>query len=177
MLSTTLLLAASIVVGQAQAPTGNYEHLKQLEWIVGTWEAEVEAREAGPGFEAGQKVQLRMENEWQLQKNIIAVAWTVKVHDFTLSAHQGIIGYDAANERVVSGGFDSLGGYRYAVWSGESPEWMADRTGAEGDGKKVSSVLVLKRVNADTFTTQSTKRTEDGEELEDEPPVTWKRVK
>jgi hypothetical protein len=118
-----------------------------------------------------------MENEWQLQKNVIAVAWMVKVNDLTLSAHQGIIGYDAANERVVSGGFNSQGGYGYAVWSGESPEWMADRTGAEGDGKKVSSVLVLKKVDADTFTTQSTKRTEDGEELEDDPPVTWKRVK
>ncbi len=177
MLSTTLLLAVSMIVGQAETPTGNYEHLKHLEWMLGTWEAEIEAEEAGPGIEAGQKIQLRMENEWQLQKNIIAVAWTIKVKDFTLSSHQGMIGYDAANERVVSGGFNSQGGYGFAVWSGESPRLMADRTGAKGDGKKVSSVLVVTKVDADTFTSQSTKRTEDGQKLEDEPPVTWKRVK
>jgi hypothetical protein len=177
MLSTTLLLATSMIVGQAEVPTGNYEHLQQLEWIVGTWEAEIEAQEGGPGIEAGQKIQLRMENELQLQKNVISLAWTVRVEDFTLSAHQAMIGYDAANDRVVSGGFNSRGGYGYAVWSGEGPKWMADRTGAEGDGKKVSSVLVLTKVDADTFTTQSTKRTEDGQQLDDDPPVTWKRVK
>ena len=39
MLSTTLLLAASMVVGQAAQPDIKYEKLKVLEPIIGTWTA------------------------------------------------------------------------------------------------------------------------------------------
>ena len=37
----TIVCLASSVVGQAQAPPSNYEHLKGLEWGIGTWVAEV----------------------------------------------------------------------------------------------------------------------------------------
>lgn len=48
--------------------------------------------------------------------------------------------------------------------------------GVNGEGKAISSTLVLSEYTKNSFTSQSIHRTEDGEELPDGQITMWKRV-
>ena len=82
---TGVVLAASMVVGQANDPGPNYEHLKPLEWTVGTWATEMKVKEGIPGvLEKGDVVRILMKIEWGLNKNVQLVQMSFCLGDKTL---------------------------------------------------------------------------------------------
>jgi hypothetical protein len=88
-----------------------------------------------------------------------------------------MIGWDASQDRVVSGGFNSLGGHGHSLWSGEGDTWMLELTEVDATGSKESAVMVVSKAGASSFTSQVTKRKRDGEDQPDEPVVKWMRAK
>jgi hypothetical protein len=173
MLSTTLLLAASMVVGQAGAPS-NYEHLKSIEWVIGEIEWEGEADEGIPGVcEKGDKLLGWAEHEWILGKNAIAVKISIKTADRRIEvlSHQGIIGWDAGEGKIVSCGFNSLGWHGMSTWIHEGDKWLLKGKGVKADGKRTASTLIVSEISDESFTIQGVDRTEGDEKLQDDTPV------
>ena len=69
MLNAVAVLAASMVVGQAEQPSPNYEHLKFLEAFVGHWK--VVTTEGDKEISVGEEW-----SEWMLGKNFMRhVGW------------------------------------------------------------------------------------------------------
>ncbi len=131
----------------------NYEHLKDLEWMIGTWVDEDD--------------QDRVETacQWTKNQNFITRSFTVSVLDRIEMAGMQIIGWDPAAEQVRSWVFDSDGGFGEGVWSKKGDAWHIQTIGTLPDGTKASSVNIITYVDDDTFTLQSVNRVAGGELL------------
>ena len=178
MLSSCLLLAASMVVGQTSA-SSNYEHLKQIEWIIGEIEWTSEAEKEIPGVcEKGDKLCGWAEHEWVLNKNAIVVRLSIETADkgIEVLSYQGMIGWDAGETRIVSGGFNSIGSHSTSVWSCEGDKWLLKGKGVLGTGEKTTSTLVISNIGAESLTVQTVDRTEGDEALPDGPAIQLIRV-
>ena len=103
MLSSTLLVVSSLVVGQAEEPTSNYEHLKGLQSFIGTWEAKGTLPE-GEGEFSGREYDVRISCRWAVGRNAQAIESNIKLGEVTncpSSANATFASPDA--ERRLSG--------------------------------------------------------------------------
>ncbi len=144
----------------------NYEHLKDLEWMIGTWVDEDE--------------QNRIETtcQWTKNRNFITRSFTLAVRDRIDMAGMQIIGWDPAAKQIRSWVFDSDGGFGTAVWRKKGKSWYVQSTGTLPDGGKTSSVNIITWVDDNAFTWQSVNRVAGGELLPniDEVPVVRQRA-
>lgn len=144
----------------------NYEHLKDLEWMIGTWVDEDE--------------QNRIETtcQWTKNRNFITRSFTLAVRDRIDMAGMQIIGWDPAAKQIRSWVFDSDGGFGTAVWRKKGKSWYVQSTGTLPDGGKTSSVNIITCVDDNAFTWQSVNRMAGGELLPniDEVPVVRQRA-
>jgi hypothetical protein len=62
------------------------------------------------------------------------------------------------------------------VWAKDGDKWVMRTTAQSADGKKVSAVNIMTRIDDDHMTWQMTKLTVDGESLPDQKPIKLKRV-
>ena len=175
---TSLLLAVSLV-GQAPEMPSNYQHMKAAEWLIGDWEGESSADESLPMLKHGEKLLLTVSWKWALNKNIITVDWSVaKASDRKpLVTGKGMIGWGPANERIVIGGFDSIGGHTISTFVEKDGTWYQESKGVEVDGTKTSGTLVWSDIKPDSISVQDVDRKRGDEELPDGPKMTLKRVK
>jgi uncharacterized protein (TIGR02246 family) len=138
--------------------------LRELEWLIGTWEAKIG------------DTQVRTTYEWDAKKNSIRCHITIKGKDRNLSALQ-ILLKDPRNGQLRSWLFDDDGGFGDATWTHDGKRWVIAATGVQADGGELTATNILTPVDKDTFTWQSTERTLDGEELPNIPPVKVTHVK
>jgi hypothetical protein len=76
-----------------------------------------------------------------------------------------IIGWDPVAKHIRSWTFDSDGGFSEGVWTRKDDRWMIRKTGVLADGRKASSVNIVKHLDNNSFTLQSVARAVDGEIL------------
>src|SRR5437016_13576339 len=108
------LCAVGMSGAQDHAPLGNYEHLKKLEPLIGTWTVEFVAPEDRPttNIKKGQKLTLTVNYKWDVKKsailnhNTIGETGSDPVWEYTM-----LIGWDTANKRIVSFACESTGGH------------------------------------------------------------------
>jgi len=133
--------------------SSNYEHLKELEWVIGSW------------MDADDNVRIDTTCVWTKNRNFITRAFAVSVDgEVDLSGMQ-FIGWDAEEKRIRSWTFDSDGGFSHGDWSRSGNVWYVQKSGKTPDGKITTAVNQLKVVDDDSFELQSTQRTFDGELL------------
>jgi uncharacterized protein (TIGR02246 family) len=132
--------------------TSNYDKLKELEWMIGTWEDQDE--------------QNRIETtcQWTKNRNFITRSFTLSIRDRIDMAGMQIVGWDPAAKQIRSWVFDSDGGFGEGVWKKKDKRWYVQSTGTSPDGSKSSSVNIITYVDDNTFTWQSVNR-EAGDEL------------
>src|SRR5262249_31792206 len=82
-----------------QEPISNFENLKDLSWLVGTWVDEDEDSKIEQTF------------EWDKNKNFLRQRFAVTVNNQTDLEGEQIIGWDPAKEKIRSWIFDSDGGF------------------------------------------------------------------
>ncbi len=140
------------------------DSLRDLDWLIGTWEAKSEEAE------------VRTTYEWDAKKNSIRGRITIKGKDRTVLATQ-ILLKDPRDGELRSWLFDDDGSFGDGFWTRDGKRWVIKATGVDTDGSEVTATNILTPVDKDTFIWQSTERTLDGEELENFPPVKVKRVK
>ena len=98
-------------------PPSNYEHLKELEWMVGSWIDNDEDDQAT----------IQTDCEWTKNKNFMTRSFAVVVGDQVNMAGMQIVGWDPVAKQIRSWVFDSNGGYSDGKWKHKGNRWLCSR--------------------------------------------------
>lgn len=138
----------------------NEDHtLKDLEWLVGTWEASGKERQATTSF------------EWDENKAFIRGKYSVKEGGKVVEAGTQLIGKDNNDGVIRSWAFQSDGGFGGGVWTREGKKWTVDVHGVMADGRELTATNVYIKLDPNTFSWQSVNRRLDGEPIPDTAPI------
>ena len=137
---------------------------KQLEWLIGEWEAKGDAGE------------LKITYTWDVEKVFITGAYTLTKDGRAISKGTQVIGRNPAGG-LRSWMFDSSGTTSDAIWTRDGKSWISEANGILPDGAVVNSVNVVIPLGPDAFTWQTTGQEIDGAPSEGLPPVKVTRVK
>jgi len=135
------------------AEPSHYEHLKELEWMIGSW------------VDDDENARIVTDCNWTRNNNFISRSFTFEIEDVIHMAGIQILGWDAAAKQIRSWTFDSDGGFSEDAWNQKDNVWFIRKKGVTSDGRKVTAVNILKYVDDNTFTIQSVQRAVDGELL------------
>ena len=141
-------------------PPSNYEHLKDLEWMVGCW------------IDRDERATIQTDCEWTKNKNFMTRSFAMVIGDRVNMAGMQIIGWDPAAKQIRSWVFDSDGGFSEGKWKRKGDRWLIQQIGTLPDGGKSSAVNIIKKIDNDSFTWQSVERSVDGDLLPDVGEVT-----
>ena len=147
------------------APPSNYEQLKELEWMIGTWVDEDD--------------QARVETtcQWAKNQSFLTRTFTISIADRIDMSGMQIIGWDASQGKIRSWVFDSDGGFGEATWEKKGNRLLIEAAATLPDGRKTSAVNIMTVKDDDSFTWQSVGRELDGEILPNIDPVSIVRSK
>ena len=158
--------AMSSVRDAAYAPATNQANLHALEWIIGDWVDDAEKGEIA-----------RVSFEWSENQGFIVSTFATTFKNVTLGGGTQWIGWDPVGKNIRSWTFDSNGGFGEGSWTKDGDKWVVKSNSVLPDGKKVTATSIVKQVDADTVTWQSTDRTLDGKALPEIKEIKMKRVK
>jgi uncharacterized protein (TIGR02246 family) len=130
-----------------------YEHLKELEWMIGSW------------VDDDEDATVQTDCEWTKNQNFMTRSFAVVVDGQVDMAGMQIIGWDPIVKQIRSWVFDSDGGFAEGKWSRKGDRWLIQQTATLPDGSKSSAVNVIRRVDDNSFTWQSIQREVDGDVL------------
>jgi uncharacterized protein (TIGR02246 family) len=126
-------LMASVRESNVELPS-TYGRLRQLDWLVGTWEAKSDT------------VTVHTEIRWVANRSFLERRYTVRRGGVTESSGLQIIGWDPQADQVRSWSFDAAGGYGTALWTPAPDGWRIQSKGVLADGAPTSSEDFLVRV-------------------------------
>lgn len=132
-------------------PPSNYEHLKGLEWMIGSW------------VDKDDNATIQTDCEWTKNRNFMTRSFAVAIGDQVHASGMQIIGWDPIAKEIRSWVFDSNGGYSDGKWKHKGDRWIVQQTGVLADGGKTTATHIFKQIDADSFTWQAVDRTVDGE--------------
>lgn len=134
-------------------PSANYEQLRPLEWMIGTW------------VDEDDRSRIETTCEWAKNRSFMTRSFTLSVRDQIELAGMQIVGWDPAKEEIRSWVFDSDGGFGEGSWTKKGDAWHIKVVGTAPDGSLSSSLNIITRINDDRFTWQSIDRVSGGELL------------
>jgi uncharacterized protein (TIGR02246 family) len=152
-----------LIAGARESP-GDGLTLRDLEWMIGTWEAKRD----------GTVVTTRY--EWTANKSFIRCQFTVR-QDGQTHAGMQMIGKDPSTGSLHVWTFEDSGGIGDADVSRDEKKWVHEAGGVTPDGRFLAATNILTPIDADSFLWQSVERSLDDEPLPDLPPVKVVRVK
>jgi uncharacterized protein (TIGR02246 family) len=136
-----------------EPPPSNYEQLKELEWMIGSW------------IDEDEDAAIQTDCEWTKNQNFLNRSFAVVVGDQVDLAGMQIIGWDPVAKQIRSWIFDSDGGYAEGKWTRTGNRWLIQQNGTLPDGSRSSAVNIITRVDDDSFTWQSIHREVNGDLL------------
>ena len=148
--------------GEPTPPPSNYEHLKDLEWMVGSWIDSDEDEQA----------MIQTDCNWAKNKNFMTRSFAVVVGDQVNMAGMQVVGWDPVTKQIRSWIFDSDGGFAEGKWTRKGNRWLIQQTGTLADGGKTSAVNIMKQIDDNSFTWRSVQRSVNGDILPDVDEVT-----
>lgn len=152
-------------VRDTHVPTPSaYGHLQDLEWLIGSWEAE----EHG----AKQEVTCR----WIANKSFFERSYRVTKGGQVTAAGVQIVGWNPQLGAPQSWLFVSDGGQATGKWTPRENGWMIESHGMLADGTPTTAVTTFTKLDDDAFAWQSLSRTAGGRPLPDTEEIVLKRV-
>lgn len=142
----------------------NYENLKELEWMIGSW-----VDESDEAIAETQCV-------WSKNKNFITKTFKISVPGINPLEGTQVIGFDASRNRIRSWTFDSDGGFAEGFWTRKDNKWEVKSSQVLPDGRVASSTNILELVDNNQFTWKSIGREVEGEYLPNVDAVTVHRL-
>jgi hypothetical protein len=137
-----------------EPPPSSYEHLKELEWMIGSW------------IDQDEEATVQTDCDWTKNQNFINRSFAVVVGEEVDLAGMQIIGWDPVAKQIRSWIFDSDGGFSEGKWSRKGDDrWFIQQNGTLPDGGRTSAVNIITRVNDNSFTWQSVNREVNGDIL------------
>lgn len=142
-------------VTEAEVPqvSTHYDHLKELEWMIGSW------------VDQDEESQIITRCQWSQNQNFLIRFFSVTVRDQLELSGLQIVGWDPQLQKIRSWVFDSDGGFGDGTWEKKDSSWHVNSTGVLPDGGKSASVQIIRFVDENTFTWQVVNREVDGELL------------
>jgi uncharacterized protein (TIGR02246 family) len=145
-------------------PPKPYDHLKDLEWLVGTWQDDSD------------EIDVKTVCKWTPNRAFLLRSYTVSNGDGVL--HQGaqLIGWDPEKECIRTWVFDSEGGFGEGTVTRDGNRWLVKLHGTHADGRKAAATQVITKIDDKTLTTQMVGREVAGELLPSTDPIKVVRV-
>ena len=144
-----------LIANVGEAPGSlNYQHLRELDWLIGEW---VDEGNAG-----------RMESiaQWTANKNFITVSFAIQTNEIDVEGTQ-IIGWDPITKTIKSWFFDSTGSVGEGIWSKTGSRWQVNVSRIFSDGTKGSETDAYEPGNKNTFVWSASARVDNGQQLPD----------
>jgi uncharacterized protein (TIGR02246 family) len=138
-------------------------NLADLEWLIGDWLAE----------EHGVKSESTC--RWIANNSYVERRYTTRHLDGTTASGLQVIGWDASIGSIRSWNFSPDGGNAIGTWSPIEGGWHAQVQGTTADGIPTSAVNILKRLDDNAYSWQSTERQVGDQPLPDTDEVVIKR--
>ena len=138
--------------------------LRDLEWLIGTWEAKRDGTTVTTKY------------EWTANKSFIRCQFSV-TNDGKTSTGMQMIGKDPGTGLLRSWTFEDEGGIGDTTITRDGKKWIHTAAGVTADGSELTATNILTPVDNDSFLWQVVGRTIDDEELPDLPPIKVTRVK
>ncbi len=155
-----LIDRVSEIEKEKPAPS-NYEHLKDLQWMIGSWHDD-DPRPA---------VEIQTDCAWTKNKNFMTRSFAVAVGDQVNKAGMQILGWDPDSKQIHSWVFDSDGGFGEGTWTKKGDRWFIQTNATLPDGGKATSVNIMTQLDDNSFKWESVNREIDGELLPNVDPV------
>jgi uncharacterized protein (TIGR02246 family) len=135
------------------------ETLKELEWLLGTWQARTKDREVTTTY------------EWDENKAFLRGKYTVKEGGKVIESGLQMIGKDNNDGVIRSWVFQSDGGFGGGVWTRDGKKWSVDVQGVTPDGKELTATCIYIHVDPNTYTWQAVDQALDDEPIADTQPI------
>ena len=139
----------------------NYEHLKELEWMIGSWHDD----------DPRPSVEIQTDCQWTKNKNFMTRSFAFAIGDQVKKSGMQIIGWDAANKQIHSWVFDSDGGFAEGTWKRKGDRWVIENTATLPDGGRASATNIMTKLDDNSFKWESVNRELDGELMPNVEPV------
>jgi uncharacterized protein (TIGR02246 family) len=150
----------SVEEEESPVPLPGYEHLKELEWLIGEW------------IDKDENATLDTVYQWTRNNSFITGSFTIDVQGKLDLQGTQVIGWDPVTKTIRSWVFDSQGGFGQGTWSKNGNQWVVESSSVLSTGEKASSINTYTYVDQNTFTFQSTGREIGGELVPDIEAVT-----
>ena len=148
-------------VEKDKPPPSNYEHLKQLEWMIGSWHDD----------DPRPNVEIQTDCQWTKNKNFMTRSFAFAIGNQIKRSGMQIIGWDPIKKQIRSWVFDSDGGYAEGTWKRKGDRWFIENTATLPDGGQASATNIMTRLDDNSFKWESVNRELDGEILPNVEPV------
>ena len=138
------------ILPSAPVISNNYEHLKQLGWMVGDW------------VDVADDATVTTNCQWTKNRNFLTRSFKVASKAGIELEGTQVIGWDPVRRRIRSWVFDSDGGFGEGVWSRDGDRWMVKSRQVMADGSTGSSTNVFRYIDNDRFSWKSFAREVNG---------------
>ncbi len=147
------------VVQEWDRDTALDDSVKDLEWLIGTWDMTSDNRTVTNTY------------EWDDNKVFIRGKYTIKEGAKVIESGTQMFGKDNADGGIRSWVFQSDGGFGGGLWTREGKNWNIDFYGVTPDGKRLTATVMYVRLDANTFTWQSVNQAVDDQSIADTQPI------
>ncbi len=131
----------------------NFQHLKDLEWLVGEW------------VDEGDGISIEVDCRWTKGQNYISRTYTVSNDEEVESTGLQIIGWDPRAKQIRSWLFDSDGGFIQGTWTQRDDRWVVQALATLPDGGTGSFTSIFRPADEGTYTWKKINRVVDGQLL------------
>lgn len=145
-------------------PVTSYDALKDLEWLVGTWQ------------DQGSNSQVETTVRWSAKRAFLLRSFRIRYEDG--AEHEGtqVIGWDAANRSIRIWSFDSDGTIAEGTMAKNGADWTMRVRHTDVSGEISTSTQIITQTGSDSMTVQTLGVTSNGEPQPAGKPVTVSRV-
>jgi uncharacterized protein (TIGR02246 family) len=138
--------------------------LRDLEWLIGTWEVKRDGTHVTTKY------------EWTTNKTFIRSHLSITQDGRTVTGMQ-MIGKMPSTGGLHIWTFEDAGGIGDADISRDGKKWIFSARGSTADGQVITATNIMTPLDGDSFLWQTVERTLDEDPLPDLPPVKVVRVK
>lgn len=142
-----------------ELPPSNYEHLKELEWLIGSWVDDTNGHDQA-GAEKTPVVHTTC--RWSVNRNFLIRNFTATLNGQVTATGVQHIGWYAPTQQIRSWTFDSRGHIIASMWQKSGDSWKIVTKEALQDGEIVRGDEILTRKDNNTQVWTVNLQTADG---------------
>jgi uncharacterized protein (TIGR02246 family) len=147
------------VIREWDRDVGMDADLKDLDWLIGTWQAVINNRE------------VKITYEWDENKAFIRGKYCLSEDANPVESGIEMIGKDNSTGMIRSWLFQSDGGFSGASWTRDGKKWSVDCHSVRPDGREMTATIIYVQVDPNTITWQAINQAFEDVPVASTPPI------